>query len=199
MEQMLMQVLQAQRTSQEQQAAQFAAALQSQTEQQTSQSQTLATVITQQQAQAQLMQSQLDQLSQGMMTMMQQAAAGGTAATGSPPQTGRGSGPDLEAGHPQRHRLDEGDTVGIKSILHPGIVEKLPSHNGEEATFPAWRFKFEGLATLVGLDQYLQTSLDTEEADLKLSVQTDDDMAARAKAVLYLLVQLHSRHLVDLF
>ena len=79
--------------------------------------------------------------------------------------------------------------MGIKSILHPGIIEKLASHNGEEAAFPSWRFKFEGLVSLVGLDSYLQTALETTDSDLRFSVQTDGDMAARAKAIWYLLVQ----------
>ena len=79
-----MQVLQAQQTSQETMAAQLAAALQGQADQQTMQYQNLATVITQQQAQAQLMQGQLDQLSQGLIAMMQQAAVGGISSSEQP-------------------------------------------------------------------------------------------------------------------
>ena len=49
--------------------------------------------------------------------------------------------------------LDRGDLTELKSIMHPGLVEKLDKHDGQEASFPAWRWQFESLAALICVEQ----------------------------------------------
>ena len=44
----------------------------------------------------------------------------------------------------------------LKTIINPKILEKAERHYGNEETFPTWRFKFEGLMALMGLDVDLE-------------------------------------------
>ena len=87
--------------------------------------------------------------------------------------------------------LHSGDLEEVKSIIHPGLLERVEKHDGEEASFPAWRFQFEALAALIGIDKDLDLAL--QETDAELQLQTiDPDMAVKAKALWYLLVRTQS-------
>ena len=99
-------------------------------------------VVTNQSQQLESMQHQMANLSQAMTTMMtnQVAAAGATAPAASTHQA-------------------SGDMEELKSIVHPGLLEKISTHDGEESSFPAWRLKFEGLCSLIGLEEKMNLSL----------------------------------------
>ena len=167
--------LQTQGAAQQQSSQQFAEMLQAQQQQMAVQANQVA-----------LMRSQMEALANGMREVLtRQATATPVDGLGS---TSASSG----AGPPRQHRLDIGDSETVKSIVHPGILEKCVAHNGEDATFPSWRFRIESLAALIGLDSYLESALTTDEVELRAVVLSDEDMATRAKAVWYLLVQSQS-------
>ena len=189
MEAALAQILQQQQESQERMAQQFTTALQAQATSQQQAADQFASVLQIQQQQMAGQAAQVAALQQQLEAMSLRLGPGSTSgATGQGQTPAAGSG----LGAPVQHHLDQGDSEAVKSIVHPGILEKCATHDGQESTFPAWRFKFEGLAALIGLESYLESAITTDEADLKSTVLNDTDMALRAKAIWYLLVQSQS-------
>ena len=133
MEQTLQAILQHQQDSQERMSQQFAAALQAQATSQNQSASQLGDALRLQQQQntqqAQQVQTQLEALAGGLREI-----ASRTTMTSQTPGA---------ASQPVAQRLDAGDSDAVRSIVHPGILEKCPSHSGDEANFPQWRFKFD--------------------------------------------------------
>eukprot|EP00971_Amphidinium_carterae_P316535 6292132-Amphidinium_carterae.2 len=54
----------------------------------------------------------------------------------------------------------------LKSIIHPSLIEEAQRHDGQESTFPTWKFQFEALAALRGMDKQVEMCPTTSDAEL---------------------------------
>eukprot|EP00971_Amphidinium_carterae_P194165 3852839-Amphidinium_carterae.1 len=132
-------------------------------------------VIQAQQDQMAILQAQMGQLTSSMGEMMR-----------------GGSAPVVPASSPPgEFRMPGGEADELKSIIHPSLIEKAERHDGQESTFPAWKFQFEALAALIGMDKQVEMSPTTSDADLAL-LNLDEDAEKKAKALWFLLVRTQS-------
>ena len=69
---------------------------------------------------------------------------------------------------PSRAASHEPEVAQIKSIMNPSLLQKLEKHDGEEATFASWRFRFEGLAALIGLEGIMDDAVTAAKEDLAM-------------------------------
>ena len=138
--------------------------------------QQMQNMVLAQQAQSSEVQQGMVQVAQAMTSVMQTQRRPGMTGGDAP-----GAAPTLNSG----------DLEEVKSIIHPGLLERVEKHDGQEASFPSWRFQFESLAALIGLDRELDSALKESDAGLELAV-IDPDAAVKAKALWYLLVRTQS-------
>eukprot|EP00971_Amphidinium_carterae_P042638 838370-Amphidinium_carterae.1 len=84
---------------------------------------------------------------------------------------------------PGEFRMPGGEADELRSIIHPSLIEKAEGHDGQESTFPAWKFQFEALAALIGRDKQIDMCPTTSDAELAL-LNLDEDAEKKAKAFL---------------